>query len=275
MSALLDHALSFGYIGAALLIALISLFWGSQNKLTGASLLLASVLVSNIVYAARIERFLTTKNLVLSYVVLDLILAWIFLQIYRGAPRWDRCRWAAALAAVQLLMVSANFAGWASHGLIHSGVLGVALNILMVIAMAICLFNFIPKSMDEARSFLGSKASFLWHDLLNRTLGAILKVRSGVMFERRNGESANAIDSFVGGKIKQARIERQLTQAQLSNELGISQAQLQKYESGATRVSAAMLYFLSKLFGVKTEFFFEGFERREKIEAAFKAFKRN
>jgi len=273
MSTLLDHALSFGYIGAALTISLIALLWGSQSKLTGASLLLASVLVSNIVYFARLERFLTTETLVFIYVAMDLIIAWMLIQIFRAGQRWDRSRWAAALAFIQLLMVCVNFAGWASHGLIHSGVLGSVLNILMVIAMAICLFNFSPKSMDEARSMLHSKLSFFWNDLLMRVSAALPGLRVRGMFERKNGESASAIDSHVGGKIREARVERNLTQAALSKSLGVSQAQLQKYESGASRVSASMLYFLSKIFDVQTEFFFDGFERRQKIETAFKVFK--
>jgi len=50
-----------------------------------------------------------------------------------------------------------------------------------------------------------------------------------------------AIDQMVGEKIRRLRLDRNMTLAELGNELGISHQQLQKYETGTNRLSAGML----------------------------------
>ena len=54
-----------------------------------------------------------------------------------------------------------------------------------------------------------------------------------------------------------------MSQQRLGDELGISFQQIQKYESGANRVSASRLYALSMLFGLPLEAFFSDLKRPE------------
>jgi len=68
------------------------------------------------------------------------------------------------------------------------------------------------------------------------------------------------VDVHVGKRVKEIRTVRGLTQSNVASQLGISFQQLQKYETGANRVSASRMFELSKLLGVTPSFFFEGLE---------------
>jgi len=68
------------------------------------------------------------------------------------------------------------------------------------------------------------------------------------------------VDIHVGRRVKEIRTVRGLTQSNVAEQLGISFQQLQKYETGANRVSASRMFELSKLLGVSPSFFFEGLE---------------
>lgn len=68
------------------------------------------------------------------------------------------------------------------------------------------------------------------------------------------------VDIHVGKRVKEIRTVRGLTQSNVAEHLGISFQQLQKYETGANRVSASRMFELSKLLDVSPSFFFEGLE---------------
>ncbi|MCF6316223.1 MAG: helix-turn-helix domain-containing protein [Marinosulfonomonas sp.] len=68
------------------------------------------------------------------------------------------------------------------------------------------------------------------------------------------------VDIHVGKRIKEIRTVRGLTQSNVADYLGISFQQLQKYETGANRVSASRMFELSKLLDITPAFFFEGLE---------------
>ncbi len=68
------------------------------------------------------------------------------------------------------------------------------------------------------------------------------------------------VDIHVGQRIKEIRTVRGFTQSNVAEHLGISFQQLQKYETGANRVSASRMFELSKLLNVSPSFFFEGLE---------------
>lgn len=74
------------------------------------------------------------------------------------------------------------------------------------------------------------------------------------------------VDIHVGRRIKEIRTVRGFTQSNVAEHLGISFQQLQKYETGANRVSASRMFELSKLLQVSPSFFFEGLEG-EKYES--------
>jgi len=71
---------------------------------------------------------------------------------------------------------------------------------------------------------------------------------------------AHHVDIHVGKRIKEIRTVRGLTQSNVADHLGISFQQLQKYETGANRVSASRMFELSKLLEITPAFFFEGLE---------------
>lgn len=63
-----------------------------------------------------------------------------------------------------------------------------------------------------------------------------------------NSEPLN--EKELGQRIKQKRWEAGLTQAELAQDIGVSPQQIQKYESGANRVSATVLHAISLSLGV-------------------------
>lgn len=57
-----------------------------------------------------------------------------------------------------------------------------------------------------------------------------------------------------------------MTQQRLADAVGIKFQQIQKYESGANRVSASRLWTLSEALQVPVSFFFEGLSQHEREE---------
>src|SRR5579872_455724 len=66
------------------------------------------------------------------------------------------------------------------------------------------------------------------------------------------------IDHHIGQQIKILRITQRMSQEQLGKAVGVTFQQIQKYENGVNRVSAAMLYRFSQILGVQTGTIFEG-----------------
>lgn len=73
-----------------------------------------------------------------------------------------------------------------------------------------------------------------------------------------SGFSASEVDTIVGERIRRRRILSGLTQDQLGEALGVSYQQIQKYETGANRVSAGRLYLLAQKLDISPGWFFEG-----------------
>lgn len=70
--------------------------------------------------------------------------------------------------------------------------------------------------------------------------------------------ASQTIEAHIGDKIRVRRTELGLTQEQLADALGVSYQQVQKYESGANRISAEGLWRLAQRLEVQISFFFEG-----------------
>jgi transcriptional regulator with XRE-family HTH domain len=66
------------------------------------------------------------------------------------------------------------------------------------------------------------------------------------------------IDAHVGERIRLRRTEFGLTQEQLAEALDVSYQQIQKYETGANRVSAGRILEIARKLGVDVGYFFEG-----------------
>lgn len=65
------------------------------------------------------------------------------------------------------------------------------------------------------------------------------------------------VDRVVGDNIRQVRISRGQTLAEVSEAMGVSHQQLQKYETGANRLSAGMIEKASTVLGVSIASLFE------------------
>ena len=66
------------------------------------------------------------------------------------------------------------------------------------------------------------------------------------------------VDTHVGKRIRQRRWLIGMTQQKLAEIVGIKFQQIQKYETGANRVSASRLWDIGEAMGVPVSFFFEG-----------------
>jgi transcriptional regulator with XRE-family HTH domain len=69
--------------------------------------------------------------------------------------------------------------------------------------------------------------------------------------------SANALDRYIGARMREQRLAIHMSQAQLGSELGITFQQIQKYETGKNRVSAARLFMICKALNVSLSSMFE------------------
>ncbi|MCD9148905.1 helix-turn-helix domain-containing protein [Pseudophaeobacter flagellatus] len=79
---------------------------------------------------------------------------------------------------------------------------------------------------------------------------------------------AHPVDVHVGKRIRHRRWLIGKTQQQLAEQVGIKFQQIQKYETGANRVSASRLWDISDAMGVPVSFFFEGLEEEGKTGAS-------
>ncbi|MEN8723012.1 MAG: helix-turn-helix transcriptional regulator [Alphaproteobacteria bacterium] len=80
---------------------------------------------------------------------------------------------------------------------------------------------------------------------------------------------AHPVDSHVGQKLRQRRWLMGMTQQELGSAVGIRFQQIQKYESGANRVSASRLWDISQVLEVPVAYFFDGLGTTEDEEDSF------
>jgi transcriptional regulator with XRE-family HTH domain len=78
----------------------------------------------------------------------------------------------------------------------------------------------------------------------------------------------NVVDAHIGQRVKFRRISLGLSQEELSAQLGLSFQQVQKYESGANRISASRLLDLGGALKCSFAFFFEGLPDLQKAAEA-------
>jgi transcriptional regulator with XRE-family HTH domain len=70
----------------------------------------------------------------------------------------------------------------------------------------------------------------------------------------------NDIDRHLGKRLRQRRRTLGLTQQQIAEAVGVRFQQIQKYECGANRISAARLWLLAKALEAPVGAFFDGIE---------------
>lgn len=71
---------------------------------------------------------------------------------------------------------------------------------------------------------------------------------------------AHPVDVHVGKRIRHQRWMKGITQQQLAEQVGIKFQQIQKYETGANRVSASRLWDIAHAMNVPIGFFFDGLD---------------
>jgi transcriptional regulator with XRE-family HTH domain len=75
---------------------------------------------------------------------------------------------------------------------------------------------------------------------------------------RKTRGGPNAVDVFVGARVRQRRTLLGMSQERLGEALDLTFQQVQKYERGANRIGAGRLYELSRVLDVPIAYFFEG-----------------
>jgi len=78
----------------------------------------------------------------------------------------------------------------------------------------------------------------------------------------------NEIDYHVGKRLRRRRRLLGLTQQSLGEMVGIRFQQIQKYECGANRISAARLFELSEALSVPIQYFYEGLSDHDNLQEA-------
>jgi transcriptional regulator with XRE-family HTH domain len=75
------------------------------------------------------------------------------------------------------------------------------------------------------------------------------------------GARTRHMDQQIGERIRLRRTELGMTQDQLAQALEVSYQQIQKYETGANRISAGRVYEIARKLGVDITYFFEGLDQ--------------
>lgn len=75
------------------------------------------------------------------------------------------------------------------------------------------------------------------------------------------------VDVHVGKRVRHRRWLTGMTQQQLAEQVGIKFQQIQKYETGANRISASRLWDIAEALDVPVSFFFDGLDQEQKSEA--------
>jgi transcriptional regulator with XRE-family HTH domain len=81
--------------------------------------------------------------------------------------------------------------------------------------------------------------------------------------KEKDEDMAHIVDNHVGKRIRQRRWLIGMTQQKLAELVGIKFQQIQKYETGANRVSASRLWDIAEALGVPVAFFFEGLRSQD------------
>lgn len=75
---------------------------------------------------------------------------------------------------------------------------------------------------------------------------------------RARTRTNNAIDEYVGSRVRMRRKALEMNQTVLAKKLGVTFQMVQRYEYGLCRISASTLYAIASALDVPIEYFFEG-----------------
>lgn len=71
-------------------------------------------------------------------------------------------------------------------------------------------------------------------------------------------KSPDAVDRFIGARVRMRRILVGMSQEKLGEALGITFQQIQKYEKGTNRISVSRLHQIASVLGAPISMFYEG-----------------
>ena len=72
-----------------------------------------------------------------------------------------------------------------------------------------------------------------------------------------SSRGASSVDEYIGARMRERRLALNLSQAGLGEVLGVSFQQVQKYEAGKNRVSAARLFEICRILNLSLSSMFE------------------
>jgi transcriptional regulator with XRE-family HTH domain len=81
--------------------------------------------------------------------------------------------------------------------------------------------------------------------------------RAKQVIQRATTRSTGPIDKYFGDRLRARRVMLNMTQDDLGKSLGVSFQQVQKYEKGSNRISAALMVPLAKILDVDTGYFYD------------------
>jgi transcriptional regulator with XRE-family HTH domain len=68
------------------------------------------------------------------------------------------------------------------------------------------------------------------------------------------------VDCMIGERLRRVRVERNMTEPQLSLAVGISESELQLFEAGQSRIGASRLFHFAKALNVPVAAFLEALD---------------
>ncbi|MBW9113398.1 helix-turn-helix transcriptional regulator [Rhizobium cauense] len=72
-----------------------------------------------------------------------------------------------------------------------------------------------------------------------------------------NAKTPNAIDTYVGSRVRMRRQLLGLSQERLADQIGVTFQQVQKYEKGLNRIGASRLQRIAEVLSTSPSFFFQ------------------
>ena len=73
-------------------------------------------------------------------------------------------------------------------------------------------------------------------------------------------DKENELDAYIGYKLREQRQKLNFTLSDVSNRIGVSLQQVQKYEQGKSRIPAILLFKIAKVLSVSPDYFFDGID---------------
>ena len=73
----------------------------------------------------------------------------------------------------------------------------------------------------------------------------------------KSPRASSAVDQYIGARMREGRRKLNMTQEGLGEKLGVTFQQIQKYEKGRNRVSAARLFVICEILDVPLASMFE------------------